>query len=210
MLRRFLPLFALLAALPADAVDVIRDNQTYTVQGDNAEEIRASLDRQGPIDPSSGRRFDAYTRWYLEWHFDSQNSWQGCEIARVWTQIRVTTVMPRHGSPSALPEPHRQEWTRYLQRLTFHEEGHVRIPSDAAREIETALNHLRRPDCASLEREATRLGNEALQRARATERSYDAQTDHGRSQGARFPWTEGGDDQLTDAERRKLQDRVAR
>jgi predicted secreted Zn-dependent protease len=213
MLRQFLlvlaPLCALLASLPAAALEVIRDNQTYIVQGDSTEEIRTSLDRLGPLDPNTGRRFDAYTRWNLEWRFDSHNSWQGCEITRVWTLLRVTMMLPRHSSASSLPEAVRDDWTRYLQRLTLHEEGHVRIPSDAAREIETALDRLHRSDCATLQLEANRIGNEYLQRARATERGYDNQTDYGRSQGARYPWTEGGDDQLTDSERRKLKDRVA-
>jgi predicted secreted Zn-dependent protease len=213
MLRRLLillaPLSALLPSLPAVALDVTRDSQSYVVEGANTAEIRASLDRLGPLDPNTGRRFDAYTRWYLEWRFDSHNSWQGCEITRVWTLLRVTMLLPRHNSPSSLPETVREEWTRYLQRLVLHEEGHVRIPSEAAREIETALDRLHRSDCATLEREANRIGNEALQRARATEQGYDNQTDHGHTQGARFPWTEGADDQLTDNERRKLRDRIA-
>jgi predicted secreted Zn-dependent protease len=192
------------------ALEVIRDSQTYLVRGDSAEEIRASLDRLGPIDPADGRRYDAFTRWQLEWRFDSRNSWQGCEITRVWTQLKVTMTLPRHGSPSALPEELRQEWTRYLQRLAAHEEGHVRIPSDAARELEIALDRLRRPDCHALEQEVQRLGNAALQRARAQERRYDVETDHGRSQGARFPWTEGGREELTAQERDRLPDRIAR
>ena len=209
-LPALLALLVLLPALPAAALEVIRDNQIYMVKGDDAEAIRASLDRLGPIDPATGRRFDASTRWNLEWRFDSHNSWQGCEISRVWTQLKVTMVTPRHGSPSSLPEPLRQEWTRYVQRLALHEEGHVRIPSDAARDIEIALNRLQRSDCATLEREANRIGNEILQRARGAERGYDLQTDYGRTQGARFPWTEGEGEQLTEAERSKLQDRIAR
>jgi len=207
MARRLLLLLALFASLPAAALEVIRDNQTYLVRGDNAEEIRASLNHLGPTDPASGRHFDAYTRWFLDWRFDSHGSFNACEITRVWTTLRVTMLLPRHGSPSSLPEDLRKEWTAYLQRLSLHEEGHVRIPSDAAREIETALDRLRRPDCARLEQEANRIGHEILRRAQATERTYDIQTDHGRSQGARFPWTEGGPEQLTDSERAKLQDR---
>lgn len=203
------PLFLVLAlaSLPATALEVFRDNQTYLIQGDSAEAIRASLDRLGPIDPATGRRFDALTRWTLQWRFDSRSSFNSCEIARTWTSLRVTMQFPSHGKPSSLSEALRQEWTTYLQRLSQHEEGHVRIPSDAARDIETALDRLRRPDCPSLEQEANRVANEILQRAQATERNYDIQTDHGRSQGARFPWTEGSADQLTDQERAKLQDR---
>lgn len=208
MIRQLLILLAVLSSLPAAALEVIRDNQTYLVRGDSAEAIRASLDRLGPIDPASGRRFDAYTRWYLEWRFDSRSSFNACEIARVWTTLRVTMIMPRHGSPSSLPEDLRNAWTHYLQRLSFHEEGHVRIPSDAAREIETTLERLHRPDCQALAQDANRIANSILQRAQATERGYDIQTDYGRSEGARFPWTEGDAEQLTDSERAKLRDRT--
>src|SRR5574337_2123146 len=205
----FLTLALLFPALPAAALEVIRDNQTYMVKGDNPEAIRASLDHLGPVDPATSRRFDAFTRWNLEWRFDAHNSWQGCEISRVWTQLKVTMVMPRHGSPSSLPDPLRHEWARYLQRLALHEEGHVRIPFDAARDIEIAPNRLQRSDCAALEREANRIGNEILQRARSAEQGYDLQTDYGRTQGARSPWTEGEGEQLTEAERSKLQGRIA-
>jgi predicted secreted Zn-dependent protease len=211
-LLKALPLLPalLLPAAPAVALDVIRDNQTYLVLGDSAEEIRASLDHLGPWDPTGSRRYDAYTRWTLEWHFDSRGSFNACEIARVWTTLRVTMTLPRHGSPSSLPDDLRNAWTHYLQRLSFHEEGHVRIPSDAAREIETALDRLRRSDCQLLEQDAKRIANAILQRARATDRSYDIQTDYGNSQGARFPWTEGDQEQLTDSERAKLKDRTPR
>lgn len=209
MLRRLLPLIALLASLPAVAVEVFRENQTYLVRGTTAEEIRASLDQLGPLDPADGQRYDALTRWTLEWHFDPRNTRGGCEIARVWATVRVTTLMPRHGTPSSLPEALRNEWTAYLQRLGAHEEGHARIASDAAREVETALDRLHRPDCTLLTQDANRIGQEILRKAQATERGYDIQTDHGRGQGARFPWTEGDSDQLTDAERAKLRNRSA-
>lgn len=206
-IRPLLCLALTLVSLPALALDITRDNQTYLVEGDSAEAIRSSLDRLGPFQPSTGRRVDALTRWSLQWRFESRGGFNTCEVARTWTTLQVTMLLPVHGHTSKLPEGLQKEWTNYLQRLAQHEEGHVRIPTDAAREIETALNRLRRPDCPSLEQEANRVANEILLRARATDQSYDTQTDYGRSQGARFPWTEGSDDQLTDRERAKLQDR---
>lgn len=90
---------ALAVTPPAWGLDLIRDNQTYLVRGDSAEEIRASLDQLGPIDPASSRRFDAYTRWHLEWRFDSRGAFNACEIARVWTTLRVTMIMPPPRQP---------------------------------------------------------------------------------------------------------------
>jgi predicted secreted Zn-dependent protease len=209
-LRHSLLAFSLFGCcLAAHALEVVRDNQRYVVLGGTAAKIRDSLDRLGPIDPVSGQRWDAHTGWWLEWRFETRESRSGCDIAWVRTQLRVTQKLPQHGELSSLGEDLRRDWMSYLNRLGQHEEGHVRIPSDAAQRIEDSLRRLHADDCATLEREANRIGNEELNRARSEERAYDASTDHGRSQGARFPWTEGGIDQLTDIERAKLKDRRA-
>ncbi|MBL8447699.1 MAG: DUF922 domain-containing protein, partial [Zoogloeaceae bacterium] len=117
-----LVLIAGLAASPiASRAEVVRDNQTYQVLGTTREEIRASIDRLAPLDPATAERRDSLTRWELDWRYDARDGVQGCDIAQVWTTLRITTVLPRHGAVSSLPDEMRQEWTRVLQRLTDHE-----------------------------------------------------------------------------------------
>ena len=192
--------------LIASAVEIVRDNQTYQVLGTTRDEILAGMRRLAPLDPATGEPRDALTRWELDWRYDTREGVQGCDIARVWTTLKVTTILPRHGAASTLPDDLRQEWTRILQRLTDHEEAHVRIATDAAREVETSLDRLHRPNCATIERDAREMGETIVQRARARERAYDTQSNYGKTEGANFrrAETEGETSQLTGAEIRRL------
>jgi len=39
----------------------------YDVSGANAREVRESLNRNGPVSKTNGKRFDAYTGWRISW-----------------------------------------------------------------------------------------------------------------------------------------------
>lgn len=216
MTNRRLPRLPLIAAALALACGSARpfelrnESHSYVVPGTTAGEIRAALDRLGPFDPRTARRRDALTAWQLDWHFDTRQAGAKCEIVRAQVDLRIAQTLPRLEKPGALAPEVRRDWERHLAALRRYEEERAQIAVRAAAEIEASLKGLVRNDCPTLTRQAEAAARSVRDRARAQEAAYEAQTDRGRSLGARFPWTEGDPGQLTEAERHKIEDRVAK
>ena len=149
----------------------------YDVGGATAQDIRAELNRLGPIDA---------TRWHIKWTYRYRNVGQDCAIARVAVTVDVTITVPRlkSGSPVEL----NRAFEEFAQKLMAHEEDHAQNGIDAGKRIEAAIQDIRPyPTCDALGRTANALGESLIKEANQKDVEYDARTQHGRSQGARFP-----------------------
>lgn len=77
-------------------------------------------------------------------------------------------------SPSA-----QKEWNRFIDSLKVHEGGHVKITNDfytkAAKDV-----------IGKKESEARNIIKDATQQEREAQKTYDANTDHGVTQGAKL------------------------
>jgi predicted secreted Zn-dependent protease len=160
----------------------------YDVDGETAQDLRADLNRRGPIDGNEHRRFDAVTHWYVRWQYTYRASVGGCEIVSVSTKVDVTYAFPRLTGANSAPSALRKAFGDYLERLLVHEKGHAQTAIDIARRIEDGIRALPpAPTCSALEAIANNLGHSLIKEANRIDVEYDARTDHGRTQGARFP-----------------------
>jgi predicted secreted Zn-dependent protease len=173
-----------LAAEPA----VKRDMVHYEVDGATAEAIRAELNRLGPIGRIEKRRFDAHTLWNVKWTYRYRNVGSDCAIARVTVTVDVTITLPRLKPNAVRPAEVTRAFEDFAKALLAHEEGHAQIGIEAARRIETEIQGIKpHPTCDALGRAANALGDSLVKEANQKDVEYDARTQHGRSQGARFP-----------------------
>ena len=187
-MTRWLSIAALALGLsPAAAEPLVKRNVVhYDVSGASAQEIRAEMDRLGPIDERTKRRSDATTRWYVKWTYRYRNVGQDCAIARVSVTVDVTITMPRlkPGSPADLA----RTFSEFTDKLREHEEGHAQNGIDIGSRIEAAIRDIKPyPTCEELGRAANALGDRLVKEANQNDVEYDARTQHGRTQGARFP-----------------------
>ena len=154
----------------------------YEVVGATLAQLRARMALLGPV--RDGRRHAAYTAWELRWTYAHQPRPAGCGLTAVTVTTTVTRTLPRWSPiPSAAPGLP-AEWARYLGALTLHEQGHLVIAAEAARAVHAALIGL--PVCATradLDALAQRTVRAITARHREDERTYDALTDHGATQG---------------------------
>jgi predicted secreted Zn-dependent protease len=160
----------------------------YDVDGATAQEIRTDLNRRGPIDGTEHRRFDAVTHWQVRWRYTYKDVGGGCGITTVSTNADITyafpRLLPRNSAPAAL----RQAFAGYLENLLVHEKGHARVGIDIATRIEAGIRRLpAAPTCTALSDAANDLGQSLIKEANRLDIDYDAQTQHGKTQGARFP-----------------------
>lgn len=141
----------------------------YTVEGNSAAALRESLNRRHP-------GWDGYTHWNIHW--DAADG--DCSQDPAESGMSITVDLPRWDPPADAAPELRQHWERYSQALTLHEAGHVQLAREGYARLQTAL---KQADCRS----ADQAANDVLQEMRAADIRYDSDTDHGATQGARFP-----------------------
>jgi predicted secreted Zn-dependent protease len=160
----------------------------YPVAGQTATLIRQSLDRNTPVRPG-GKPFDAYTKWDIDWQigwtFDADGT---CRMTAVTTTVRIRQTFPYLDNADDLPRQLADRWEGYMRALIEHEEGHAVLGVDAAREIEQQLSQMgQRSSCGRLEADANAMAREIIARYALLEAQYDADTNYGERDGARFP-----------------------
>jgi predicted secreted Zn-dependent protease len=158
--------------------------RSYIVTGSTLAELRHELDR-GVLDPYDNTRVAALTSWYVRWRYRYTTSSQGCSISDPTVSVRFMFVVPRWKAKADAERDLVEEWNRFYVALWRHERGHVRNALLAADEIEETLEKLAiSQTCEQLEAEADGAGARILKKHRARDRTYDAATAHGETQGA--------------------------
>jgi predicted secreted Zn-dependent protease len=154
----------------------------YDVDGATVEAIRADI---------NSKRFQAYdgvTRWYVRWNYTHRRIANACVIASVTCSADINTRMPRLAANSIAPQELKRGFSEYLENLTVHEWGHRRNGIDTAERIEKAIKTLPpAATCEELDTVADRRAHAEVAEGNRLDIEYDATTDHGRTQGARFP-----------------------
>ena len=178
------------AVMPSAHADpVVKETfDYYDIDGTTAADVRADLNRRGPLDSNEHRRFDAVTRWHVRWHFSFKTVAGNCAIATASTSVDVTYAFPRFSPDSSAPVALRQAFAQYSERLMVHEKGHAQTAIDIASRIEDGIRNLPPTStCARLGEIADGVGHALIKEANRIDIDYDARTEHGKTQGARFP-----------------------
>lgn len=158
----------------------------YDVHGTDQRELRESMDSHGPVGVD-GERHHGYTRWHVGWAFELVSSPSWCRVRSVETTLKVTMTLPRWNRPDEVPEDLEREWRRYSDALREHEEGHHEIAMSAADEVRRQLTGVSSTSgCQVLAEDLDRRAKAVIETFNARELEYDAATDHGSTQGARF------------------------
>lgn len=159
----------------------------YNIGGATASDLRHQMDQFGPSD-EFGAHYDAYTAWYVEWHYPNLVTSDSCTIGSVTVTVTITQTFPKWETPPEAPPGLIKQWATYIEALQRHENGHREIGIAAGEEILRALSDLSSyPTCGELEQIADRAGQSILDGYRQKEIDYDRTTKHGELQGARFP-----------------------
>ena len=150
----------------------------YEITGSTAEDLRAQMDFLGPID-DNGHRYDALTRWFIRWYWPGFGQ-SPCELDKATVSYEVKVIFPRWiPLKDALPKLVAQ-WEDYINALAEHEKGHVDYFVKNYQSVTVAIKNA---NCHT----ADSAAHAALVPLRKHDDEYDAITDHGKTQGARFP-----------------------
>jgi predicted secreted Zn-dependent protease len=181
-----LTVWMVLAATMA-VLDGAERTQTYEIAGVSVTELRESLNRKRPVGPD-GLPHDAITVWNARWRYTTDRSPVGCTVTSFDVSLEIVTTFPRWVNEVDAPSSLVERWRNYYAALLVHEDGHKAIATAAAAAIRSVrAAAVPQPSCAELARLIDSGARRALDEYREKERRYDAETDHGRTQGARFP-----------------------
>jgi predicted secreted Zn-dependent protease len=195
-------LLGLLSLSPARAqshaktsVGVVRSHAEkvyYEVEGDTPHALAMQLDQRGPR--ARGQRFFGMTEWEVNAEYRWRERPNGCAIDELTVHVAVQTHLPRWRRPAHASSSLRGAWSRFLAALDGHEDGHRALAEEAAESIRRRLATLRTRTCRRIEAQAHREMLALLDEYERRNLAYDAETGHGRTQGAVWPpgpWPRG-------------------
>ncbi len=177
----------LLAAVSGRAQGTVQwTTNYYTVTGVTIPELRQSLRQNRPWKERS--QHDAMTEWRVNWQYMVTPMASGCRCSSFTTQTAITITMPRWMAPTNALETTRKIWQQYITALGGHEAGHGAIAVAAAAELNKRVGSLgEATECDGLKRKIEALCPRVIEEFRARDKTYDATTRHGATQGAVLP-----------------------
>ena len=150
----------------------------YAVGGTTPAQVRERMDARAPRSPD-GYPGDAFARWEFRWNWPGYGS-SSCSLSQAKVTLKVTVSFPRWTHPKAAPASLVTAWARYSRALAKHEQGHV----DRVRaRYPAVVRAIKNATCGTANAAALRQ----LSVIRKGDVAYDKATEHGATQGARFP-----------------------
>ena len=150
----------------------------YDISGSTETELRDQLNALGPVGPD-GYHGDALTIWYIRWTWDGYGA-EECDLRTVSATYDIKVTLPRWTPPHDASPALIEKWNAYMLALAHHEKGHV---DNVIANLPVLINSIRRATCSTAEAKA----QDVLSGMRRNDINFDASTDHGATQGARFP-----------------------
>lgn len=166
-------------------VQVHNETVYYDVEGYTAHTLLAGLTEHGPV--VNGKRFFGLTEWEVNAEYRWVEHATRCSIDDLTVRVSVKTHLPQWRAPVEASFDTRAAWTQFVTALDEHEGGHRRLAEEAGEAIRWRLISLHTPTCDRIRGEAQRAVVAVLDEYDAHNRTYDAETGHGRTQDAVWP-----------------------
>lgn len=179
------------AATAADTPEpkVTRQVEYYEVGGTTEREILAEMTRLGPK-TADGTSFSGNSLWQADWDFTYAPSpdRSECRLRTLSVRVELKQRLPRWRNRATASPGLGAKWDRYVAALAVHENGHDDIGRAVGAEVRRRLSALTRaPTCQKLHAALEREGQAVTEEFATKDAAYDTLTDHGGTQGARFP-----------------------
>lgn len=170
--------FALVAALllsgPADASTVERNYSYFTIGGSTLAEIEEELNRRGPMVGTTERRHPGATRMQFATRVSYGESEGRCGVNNATVTLNANMILPRWRVASDSGMETRIIWDTLAADIRRHEEAHVVIARNYARQMETALKAVRgEPDCTAAEARVEKIRTDLLRQHDEEQIAFD-------------------------------------
>lgn len=160
----------------------------YVIKGSTANELRSQMNQLGPFNAEGTRRFDAKTdsRPFAKYTYGGKKG-KSCRIKTVQVTVTTKFIIPQWTPPTGSDPALVAKWSAFLAKVQTHEDGHQQLSIDAGKDLLAKIKPLEATSCPELIKSAQNLQKEAEATLDANHEKYDASTQHGETQGAKFP-----------------------
>ncbi|MEO3385741.1 DUF922 domain-containing protein [Mesorhizobium sp. CAU 1741] len=145
--------------LPAHAASISKTYSYFQIGGTTLEEIEGELQRRGPHVESTGARHPGATRMEFSTRITYHERGGLCSVAKARVTVKAEMILPRWNRRRSADGDTRFVWDALSSDIRRHEESHITIAKNHARELEDALTDIfnyRGCDAAQQKAEATR------------------------------------------------------
>jgi predicted secreted Zn-dependent protease len=158
----------------SDLIDLKTTLETtyYDVDGLTTEAIFSYIERNGPTD-GEGKRGSGLTSvvWGYEWQGGPEGG--DCAIGSMTIKADMVVTLPRHIHEDQLPAVVRSHWDVYAEGVDVHEQTHVQIYEDGAKELRQSMAKIGpQKTCDQLESEIKQVWTEGQNRINARQASF--------------------------------------
>jgi predicted secreted Zn-dependent protease len=159
---------------PAASANVVKSYAYFSIGGSTLDEIEKQLAVRGPQVQSTGHRHPGATRMEFNSRVKYAEKGGRCAIVSAKVTVKVKIILPRWNQRSRSDEDVRLVWDTLNADIRRHEESHVIIAKNHARELEDALEAIgRQKDCATARAKASRTTDRILAKHDAAQARFD-------------------------------------
>ncbi len=157
----------------------------YQIYGLVLNDITRQLGSCGP--KYEGESFAGMTTDYINWaylmRFDASGN---CRVDNAAVGVNVRIYYPKWDAPEGASSSTKERWDNMISNLRVHEEGHRQIDYDGGAKIFSNISSISASSCNEVESKVTSETRSILDEVSQSNINYDAQTNHGETQGAHF------------------------
>jgi predicted secreted Zn-dependent protease len=160
----------------------------YEINGFSEIDLEGQMRTLGPTDSAGGFHWYALTEPFFDWQHEALCNEAGCVASHVTMLLTVNTTLPRWGSSEGATQELQGKWAAFSGALSGHEEGHTQRAVNCAWRLGEAFAALPpAPNDQALSQSMRAASDPIFAECRATQRTYENETDHGRTQGVVWP-----------------------
>lgn len=169
-----------------EGLNITITDEYYTATGNNIREVYDFLINKGPT-LETGHKGVANCQMGYNWvpHVSSNKKLGLCRMDNVELQGKIICTYPKWDPPAGASTQDINKWNSYIEKTRLHEQGHIDIDKKHLNIFYEQLKQISTmPTCDEIRNEVVRLGHEMVEKSNKEDLDYDAQTQHGETQGA--------------------------
>ncbi len=163
-----------LALAPAAGAGLTKSYSYFTIGGVTVEEIERELAVRGPKVRSTGSRHPGATQMEFKSRVKYGMKKDRCAVVDARVTVEAHIILPRWNRRSSADDDVRLIWDTLSSDIKRHEESHVVIAKNHARELEIALRAITpQQDCAAAEAKVASVTDQVLARHDEEQQRFD-------------------------------------
>lgn len=154
-------------------------NTTYDIRGSNIRELKAAMRAHGPSSVGSNSAehntiIVGQTATSISWTYQYIKERNGCFPNNVTVTLVARVLLPLWNDKLHATYALQDEWDRYRLEVERHEQRHVEIAYEGARNLERGIKTARADKCEDLKAVIRTITDSHLEQTRQKQHEFDA------------------------------------